>query len=102
MSKLKLKRLVSSRLGVRNLHVKWRGDQIFIFVYPPLFALQLQICCSGHAVSGVTRCHHQVHYCLHLWNLFRFDELHDAQLTLLKQKITNGCTNRRVSVSLIE
>lgn len=97
MSKLELNSLVSAIPGACKLHVKYRVDQIFyLFIfYPPLFALQLQICSSGHAVSGVTRCHHQVHHRLHLWNLFRFNELHDAQFALLKQKIINGCTNRR-------
>lgn len=52
----------------------------------PLLALQLQVCCSRHTVAGVTRRHHQVHHCLHLWNLFGFNELHDAQLTLLSRR----------------
>lgn len=63
----------------------------------PLFALQLQVCCSRHAVAGVTRRHHQVHHCLHLWNLFGFNELHYAQLTLLTRKgpssMITGCTS---------
>lgn len=54
--------------------------------HAPLFALQLQICCSGHTVSCVTWCHHQMYHRLHLWNLFCFNKLHYSQLTLLTIK----------------
>lgn len=60
----------------------------------PLFALQLQVSCGGHAVAGVAGRHHQVHHCLHLGNLFGFNELHDAQLTLWSRK---GASSRITS-----
>lgn len=50
MSKLELKRLVSARLGVRNLHVKWRGDQIFIFFLPT------SVCSSAPDLLQWPRC----------------------------------------------
>lgn len=51
----------------------------------PLFALQLQIRSSGHAVPRIARCHHQMHHRLQLWDLLCLNEPHNAQLALLQQ-----------------